>query len=175
MRRQEKEVKDLNEIEKILENCKILNLAIHDGEYPYAITVNGVAVRNGDTFDVYFHGANEGKKVDLLKKNNKVSFITYGMTRVVQGEKICGDTREFASVWGIGDVEFLQSDEDKAFGMRSMLSHLGDSRQMPFDPARFARINVYKIHVKELTCKRSSVATSIEGLQKAGKDAYTGK
>ncbi len=172
MRRKEKEIVEHDEIMQVLGKCAILNLAIHDGEYPYAITVNFAHLDTPDGVIIYFHGAAEGKKPELLKKNGKVGFITYHDTRIVIGDTVCGSTREYESICGYGDVEILQDDEEKQLGLRLIISHLGDPRKDRFDMDRLNKIVVYKLRVKELSCKRSSKATSVEGLRKANMGTY---
>jgi nitroimidazol reductase NimA-like FMN-containing flavoprotein (pyridoxamine 5'-phosphate oxidase superfamily) len=74
MRRKEKEIVDINEKLKIIAKCKVCRLAMADDNQPYIIPLNfGYAYEN-DILILYFHGAYEGMKIDILKKNDKVCF-----------------------------------------------------------------------------------------------------
>lgn len=68
MRRKDREVTDNCEINKIINSCQIIRLAFADGVAPYIVPLNfGFEEKDGKrTF--YFHGAKEGRKLDLIKK-----------------------------------------------------------------------------------------------------------
>ena len=87
MRRKDREIKDLNDIMAIIKKCDVCNLAFFDEEYPYIVPLNfGVTLLDG-TITLYFHGANAGKKLDLIKKNNKVGFEMDCSHKLILGEK----------------------------------------------------------------------------------------
>ncbi len=68
MRRKDKEITDQSVIQEILLNNTICRLSLSDGEMPYVIPMN-YGYKDGC---FYFHSAHEGRKLNLLKKNNKV-------------------------------------------------------------------------------------------------------
>ena len=68
MRRQEREIRDEAEIQEILEKGLVCRLGLYDGQYPYVVPLN-YGYRNGC---IYFHCAREGRKIDILKKNDRV-------------------------------------------------------------------------------------------------------
>lgn len=76
MRKKEKEIKNFNEIIDVIEKCDVLSVAFFDEDYPYTIPLNFGFNHNleNQELNLYFHGANEGKKIDLINKNNKVAF-----------------------------------------------------------------------------------------------------
>lgn len=75
MRRNAQEVSS-EECKEILANEKrcVISLIGEDG-YPYSLPMNYYYDRDKNI--IYFHGAKEGYKIDLLKKNNKVCFTTW--------------------------------------------------------------------------------------------------
>ena len=74
MRRHDREVTDFNEMIRIIEKCDVCRLALNDGDDPYILPLNfGVELKD-DRVILYFHGADSGKKYDLLAKDNRVSF-----------------------------------------------------------------------------------------------------
>ena len=52
--------------------------------YPYALPVD--FWYNPENGKIYFHGAKEGNKIDLLKQNNKVSFCVMDKGYKIEGE-----------------------------------------------------------------------------------------
>ena len=74
MRRSDREIKEFDEMIQIIKKCEICRIAMNDGEFPYLIPLNfGLDVQDGQVY-LYFHGALEGKKIDILRSNNKVTF-----------------------------------------------------------------------------------------------------
>ena len=74
MRRSDREIKDFDEIIEVINKCDVCRLAINDGDYPYIVPMNfGFNIEDGKVV-LYFHCASEGKKLELLRKNNKVAF-----------------------------------------------------------------------------------------------------
>jgi len=79
MRRKDREETDITEIEKILLQCKTCHVAMVEYGVPYVVPLSyGYRIFNGNLLELYFHSALEGKKLNILRKNNSVCFeITY--------------------------------------------------------------------------------------------------
>ena len=74
MRRKDREITDFNEIIEIIKKCDVCRIAMNDGDFPYMVPLNfGLDIQDGQAY-LYFHAALEGKKLDLLKKDNRVTF-----------------------------------------------------------------------------------------------------
>ena len=74
MRRNDREITDLNEILSIINSCKVIHLAMIDAGEPYLLPLNfGYACENG-AFSFFCHSAREGRKLDILRKNSTVAF-----------------------------------------------------------------------------------------------------
>lgn len=69
----------------LLKNEKRAVLAMNgEGGYPYAIPVNYYYDRENNK--IYFHGAKQGQKYDLLDQDDKVCFTVYGNERHVEDD-----------------------------------------------------------------------------------------
>lgn len=74
MRRRDREITDKQDILEVMRKCDVCRIALHDGDYPYIVPLNfGLQVEN-DMPVLYFHGALEGKKYELIEKDNRASF-----------------------------------------------------------------------------------------------------
>ena len=62
MRRNDREVTDINEIMEIIADCDVCRLALNDDEYPYIIPLNFGAELVDGKVTLYFHSALKGKK-----------------------------------------------------------------------------------------------------------------
>ena len=74
MRRTDREIRDFDELTAIIARCDVCRLAFNDDEVPYILPLNfGEAVEDG-LLRLYFHGAAEGRKYELLRRNPQVAF-----------------------------------------------------------------------------------------------------
>lgn len=92
-------------------------MAFHgENGYPYAIPLN--QFYDEETGKLYFHGAKEGLKIDLIKENNKVCF-----TVLDKGFKKEGDwALNIKSVVCLGHIETL-TDHAKVMEQCRKLAH----------------------------------------------------
>ena len=70
LRRKEKEIKEKEEIIQILECTKYISVAMCRNDEPYLVTLSHGYDKEQNC--IYFHCAQEGKKIDYLRENNKV-------------------------------------------------------------------------------------------------------
>ena len=74
MRRSDREITDFEKMIDIVRDCDVCRLAINTDGAPYIIPLNfGMSVDDG-VLALYFHGALEGTKYDLIEKDPHVSF-----------------------------------------------------------------------------------------------------
>ena len=74
MRRKDREITDFNEIIEIIKKCDVCRIALNDEDFPYIVPLNfGLDVQGEQVF-FYFHAAMEGKKLDLIAKDNRATF-----------------------------------------------------------------------------------------------------
>jgi nitroimidazol reductase NimA-like FMN-containing flavoprotein (pyridoxamine 5'-phosphate oxidase superfamily) len=152
MRRKEKEITDIKAIEKILNQGILCSIAFSDGTDPYLITVN-YGYRDGC---IYFHSANEGKKMDLIRKNPKVCFQVVVDDELIKGERACSDfTMKYRSVVGYGKISLLQTEEDKADGLSVLMHQHTGQANYEFGKNSLRETAVLKINIERMSGKRS--------------------
>lgn len=96
MRRKDKEIKDRAAIESIIRCSKVCRLTMADGNLPYRIPLSFVYKNN----TLYFHSANQGKKLDILKKNNQVCFEFDIDPKPIKADTGCEWEMKYKSVIG---------------------------------------------------------------------------
>ena len=71
MRRKDREVTDIHEILAIVGRAKILHMGLFDGDHPYIVPLHYGYEYHEDRHELVFfmHGAKEGHKLDLIRKN----------------------------------------------------------------------------------------------------------
>ena len=153
MRRKDREVTDVNEIMDILAQCKTANIAMLDGDVPYIVPLSyGYDYKEG-TLIFYFHSAKDGKKLELLKKNNNVSFSVFSEGEPLHAEIPCNSGYYYSSVLGKGTVEFVEEVDEKCHALGKMFEHQA-GRIVEFTAAQAETVCVFRMVSKEFTGKR---------------------
>lgn len=150
MRRTDKEVKDPGILEEIITSATVLRLAMFDEPYPYLVPVS-FGYRDGVFF---FHSAPEGRKVELLKRNNRVGFEVEVESGVIAGPTPCKWSVAYASVIGTGRTFFIEDQQEKWQALELIFRHY--SRE-PFEVPLSAldRVALIRIEVTDMTGKKS--------------------
>ena len=151
MRRADREIKDINEIKKIIGECKVLRIATKDDEGLYVIPLNfGYSFEN-DSFTFYFHSAKEGRKIDAFRANAEVAFEMDCEYELVEAEKACGYSYKFASIIGTGTIEFLEG-ESKLNALSILMKHQ-TGKDFAFNEKMAKSVAVYSLTVNQLSAK----------------------
>jgi nitroimidazol reductase NimA-like FMN-containing flavoprotein (pyridoxamine 5'-phosphate oxidase superfamily) len=101
----------------------------------------------------------EGRKLDILKKNNKVCFeMAYEVAPIHVGVP-CNVRHYFASVIGYGEVVFIQDIAEKCEALSIMYKHQ-TGKDVVFDNSQCENICVYKIVSIEFTGKKKGEVNS---------------
>jgi len=156
MRRKDREVKDINDIEKILLQCKTCHVAMVDEGLPYVVPLSyGYKVFDGNMLELYFHSALEGRKLDILKRNSKVCFEMAYEGEPVHSENQCNVGYYFASVIGYGEAVFIEDIDEKCNALSIIFKHQV-GKDVIFTPKQAKTVCVFKIVSMEFTGKKNS-------------------
>ena len=135
---------------EVLEKGIWMELAMSgkDG-WPYVVPLN---YGFGKDF-IIVHGAREGKKIDLLRENNKVAFNVAIDTEVILDEN---DPSEFSmkyrSVSGLGTAKFIEDAEEKREALKIIMEHYHGPKE-PITEGMLKATAVIKISITEITGK----------------------
>jgi nitroimidazol reductase NimA-like FMN-containing flavoprotein (pyridoxamine 5'-phosphate oxidase superfamily) len=106
---------------------------------------------------LYFHGATEGKKIDIIQKNNNVCFEIDCDGRLIEKETACDYTYDFTSIIGFGEIVFLNSKEEKIDGLNYLMKHQsGRDIKHEFNEQELNNVCVFKMVVEEFTGKQKT-------------------
>ncbi len=103
MRKKDKEITDMDEIEKVISGAKIGIVGLSENGTAYTVPVNFVYLKGA----IYFHSSSEGRKIDILKKNNSVSFLTFIEGPIVATKPPCNLTQAYKCVMAEGRASFV--------------------------------------------------------------------
>ena len=151
MRRSDIEVKDFDGIIRIMEKCDVCRIALNNNGYPYILPLNfGMKVDN-NIVELYFHGANEGMKYDLIQNDNRASFEMDCEHRLVTELERGSCTMEYESVIGKGYIEILP-EEEKYDALCILMKHY-HQETFPFNKSVMPHTTVFKLVVENMTGK----------------------
>ncbi len=151
MRRRDKEIRDIEEIESIIRKALVCRLGLSDDNNPYIIPVN-FGYENGS---LYIHSAQTGKKLEILKKNNNVCFEFDIDHEFVMGAPPCKSTMKFKSVVGNGKAMFIENLELKKYALKIITNQYIKNNSFEFQEDLVQKMTIMKIDIKSMTGKKS--------------------
>jgi uncharacterized protein len=151
MRRKDKEISDRNIIERLLHGSYICRIAMIDGNRPYIVPLNYGYSGNA----LYIHSAKAGRKMEILKLNNRVCFEIEYHTEIVRNEIPCEWTAKYRSLIGYGTIEFITGHEEKKQGLDVIMAHYGKSGENIYKDNHIENIVILKLNIEEISGKQS--------------------
>jgi hypothetical protein len=151
MRRDDKEITDRREIQEILESARICRIALCDGDTPYIVPVNYGYHDNA----LYVHSAPEGRKIDILRRNNAVCFEIERDMRIVPADRACRWAARYTSLVGNGRAEILEDRESKIHGLHVLMRQQSGRDGWTYPEDALERMVVVRISIDSVTGKRS--------------------
>jgi len=150
MRRQDREIEDPAAVRSILKTATVLRLGLCDGEWPYVVPLNyGLHKDN-----LYFHCANEGKKLDLIRANPRVCFEVEGRVELLPGEKACDWSVKYESVIGYGQASIVADEAERRTAVAALVLQMGaEDPQLPEKLP--ASMPIVRIAIESLSGKTS--------------------
>lgn len=153
MRRADREIKDLDEIRRILSKADVLRVAMNNGMYPYILPVNFGFEMKENNLVLFFHGSKDGAKHEIIQHDYHVSFeVDCGhMLMYSLGDEPCTSSFAYESVIGNGIIEKAKESEKEKL-LIGILKHYGIEARA-FNPTHFANTVIYKITAENYTAK----------------------
>jgi nitroimidazol reductase NimA-like FMN-containing flavoprotein (pyridoxamine 5'-phosphate oxidase superfamily) len=150
MRRRDKEIEEIKAIHEILEKGLICHLGLCDDAQPYVVPMN-YGYRDGR---LYFHCAREGRKIDILRRNDRVCVVVDTDTRIVKGEAPCRWTTKYRSVIGIGRARIIEDEKEKRDGLDVIMNQHGGGGD-GYDERSLQQALVIEVVLESMTGKQS--------------------
>jgi uncharacterized protein len=151
MRKKEKEIADFREIEAILIKADICRLGLSDGGIPYIVPLNfGYRDRT-----LYFHTGHEGKKIDILKKNNMVCFEADIDAELIRADVACGWSMKYRSVVGTGRAVFVEDRSEKAQALDIIMTHYSENVGWTYREKSFEKACIIKVVIDDISGRAS--------------------
>ena len=152
MRRRDREITDKQDILEVMRKCDVCRIALHDGDYPYIVPLNFGFQVEKDMPVLYFHGALEGKKYELIEKDNRASFEMDCGHQLILDKAQGNCAMEFESVIGQGYIEML-NEEEKYEALKVLMKQYR-REDFPFNEKVIPMTAVFRLRVESMTGKR---------------------
>jgi len=121
MRRSDKEVRDRQEADAIIRESRVCRLGLVDGDTAYVVPL----CFGYDGEHVFFHGAREGRKMELLRQNPRVCVEFDIVDRVVEAGEPCGWGVRYRSVIAEGRAVVLEDAAEKRAALARIMAQYG--------------------------------------------------
>ena len=143
------EITNIDEIEGIIKKALICRLGLVDNDEPYVIPICFGYERGA----LYFHGSLKGRKVKLIKQNNKVCFEMDIDAELQKSEDPCDWTIKGESVVGVGKASILEDDGEKSHALRLIMGHYSEG-DFSFPKSTLDSVLVVRVDISSITGKR---------------------
>ena len=153
MRRTDREVTDSEKIRDVITACHCCRLGFSDQGQVYIVPLNfGYEEADGRRI-FYFHGAPEGRKIQLIRAGNPVGFELDTDYQLKEAPEACGYSARFRSVIGTGRVSLLEEPEEKIHALRCIMGHYTGRKDWEFPAVAVEKTAAFRLVVEELSCK----------------------
>ncbi len=145
IRRKEKEIENKDEMISILESAQFITIAMSLNYEPYLVTLSHGYDRKKNC--IYFHCAQEGKKVDILRENN----VVWGQALEDHGYIDGSCDHLYATTQFKGRVSFIEDSKEKRHALSIMID------QLESDPTKVTEPQVTEKSIKSVKIGRIDI------------------
>jgi uncharacterized protein len=153
MRRADRAISGAEEVEEIISKADVCRLAFANDNYPYIVTMN-FGYTNTPGQILYFHCAGEGKKIDMIHRNNYVCFEMDIDHQILKGKRSCDWGMRFTSIIGYGNIFEVTDKSERISGLNCIMNHYGGEGNYLYDKKIFEKTTILQLKILEMTAKK---------------------
>jgi len=163
MKKREMRTKDClitnkEEIQTILDHCERCRLGFSEDGVPYVIPMNYGYTFENDVLTLFFHGASEGRKIDIIRKNPLVCFEIDCDYRLNPDASPQRHAVKWESIVGTGTIEYVTDFNEKRMILGNMMRKFRRYnplyRPNPLTDDRVIHVTIWKLVLDEFQAKR---------------------
>lgn len=160
MTKRELQVTDLNEIKAILDTAKVLHLGLAVDNEPYIVPMNYGYILEGEKLTFYLHGAQRGKKLDMLRANPRVFVELDCNLKSFDGEKPCQYGLSYSSLMARGEARIVEDVQEKMAALTALMK-TQTGKDFSFNEILVGMVAVIRVDVTEYTAKHRPVPENL--------------
>lgn len=152
MRKKDKSIASIEQIQSIIKESEVCRIAYASGNIPYITPVSF----GYDGESLFVHTAEEGRKIDFLRKNNYICFeFETGVSTVTDEKVACKWTAAFKSVIGYGRMIQLTDRDEKEYALNEIMKQYS-GKSWDFSENSLKNVFLWKIVIEDLSGKQST-------------------
>jgi len=151
MRRTDREVKNRQDIDEIIQSCLVCHIGMSQDDRPYVLPFSFGYVDGR----IYIHTAEDGAKIDHFTTNPDVAFcFESNVALAASSEPPCKWSFKYQSVAGQGSIAEVTTQEERIRALETIVSHYGPSDHV-FSAEDLKKLRVWRIEIQSISGKSS--------------------
>ena len=148
----EREITDVNEIDRLLSSTRVCRVALFDKNYPYIVPMCFGYNITGGNLELYFRCEEKGKKIDLIKENSHAAFEIDRLHEIAAADDPCGFAAHYHSITGVGTIEVVTG-VYKITGLNLIIKKYVANPPEKLSEQTLNSVAVLKLTASEFCCK----------------------
>jgi uncharacterized protein len=153
MRRKDREITEHNQQLEILQKADAVRLAFAVDNEPYIVAMTFGFIWK-EKLTLYMHCAREGKKLDMMRRNNKVCFQMDADHQLVIDQVACRWSMNYASIVGRGTLNEVTDETERFSGLNFIMANYGKKGGNRFPAETLQTATVLRLDVDEISVKQ---------------------
>jgi nitroimidazol reductase NimA-like FMN-containing flavoprotein (pyridoxamine 5'-phosphate oxidase superfamily) len=117
----------------------------------YIVPVN-YAYDNGT---IYIHSAPQGRKIELLRQNNLITFEMELPAQIIRDNIPCNWSAKYKSVMGKGIISMRSDKETKRRGLDLIMKKYGADAELNYNESSLSGMIILELRITSVTGKQS--------------------
>jgi len=130
-----------------------MRIGLCEGNKPYIVPMNFAYEAIDTDLMIYFHGASEGKKLDMIAKNSNACFEADCCYKTLTAESACNWSAEFQSVMGEGKISLVTDEARRIHALDVIMKRYGFEGKPSYKLQSLKAVTILQICVTSITGK----------------------
>ncbi len=153
MRRKDLEITGKENIEAVIKSCNHCRVAFADGKRPYILPLNYGYTWEGEYPIFYFHGAQEGRKVDLVRQTGYGALQLDTNVKLNTNEKASDFSMGYQSIFAEGEAKELTDFAEKLDALQCIMKSVSGRDDWDIAESTVKNTFVFKIVCNDISAK----------------------
>jgi nitroimidazol reductase NimA-like FMN-containing flavoprotein (pyridoxamine 5'-phosphate oxidase superfamily) len=149
MRRKSREITDRAEIDEIIRSGKLMRIALVEGDMPFLVPV----FYGFDGTSLYFHSAQAGSKIEIIKRNNNICFEISMDHGIIEDAIACDFEAKHRTVIGVGKAIAVDDEAEKIKALDLIVANFTD-KKFEYPKKNLSITAVFRIEIASVKGKR---------------------
>ena len=142
---------DILEAINFLEKSQVGRIGLSCEDNPYIVPLNFIY----DDLKIYFHCSIQGKKLEYIKRNQKICFEVDDFIGIKRGDTNCSYTSYYQSVIVFGEARIVKTNERKIQVLRKLIEKYAKQEANLFYNEKLNDVEVVEVIINEITGKKN--------------------